>query len=139
MARNDLAETYANEGLLGDAVVMQERTLEMQRDSNDFDLRLATLSSLALLYDAQSQLSSAEAILKEEVELQTERSGQHSRETLLVSCHLARVYKGLGKYRDAAKLLEEVITFQGKLCYVDHFDTEISKRLYASLPRECRE
>lgn len=103
------------------------------------DLMLATLSSLALLYDAQNQFSRAEETLKEEVKLRTERSGQHSRDRLLALCHLARVYKGLGKYRDAAKLLEEVINIQGKACYVDHLDPKLSKDLYASLPRECRE
>lgn len=139
MARNDLAETYVDEGLLGDALVMQERTLAMQHGSNDVDLRLATLSSLSLLYDAQNQFSRAEETLKEELELRTEKSGEHSRDTLVTLCHLARVYKHLRKFRDAARLLKEVINIQGKVCYVDHLDTKTSKDLYESLPREFRE
>jgi tetratricopeptide (TPR) repeat protein len=139
MARNDLAETYADEGLLGDALVMQEKTLEMQHGSKDVDLRLATLSSLSLLYDAQNQFSRAEETLKEELELRTEKFGKHSRDTLVTSCHLARVYKHLGKFNNAARLLKEVIDIQGKVCYVDHLDTKTSKDLFESLPREFRE
>lgn len=139
IARNDLAETYIDEGLLGDALVMQERTLEMQHGSNDVDLKLATLSSLSLLYDAQNQFGRAEETLKDELKLRTEKAGEHCRDTLVTLCHLARVYKHLGKFSDAAKLLKEVINTQGKVCYVDHLDTKTSKDLYESLPRELRE
>jgi tetratricopeptide (TPR) repeat protein len=139
MARNDLAETYTDEGLLGDALVMQEKTLEMQHGSNDVDLRLATLSRLSLLYDAQNQFGRAEKTLKEELELRTAKFGKQSPDTLVTSCHLARVYKRLRNFKDAARLLKEVIDIQGKVCYVGHLDTKISKDLYESLPREFRE
>ena len=111
----------------------------MQHGSNDVDLKVATLSSLSLLYDAKNQFSRAEETLKEEVKLRTEKFGAQSRDTLVTLCHLARVYKHLGKFRDAAKLLKEVIEIQGKVCYVDHLDVKTSKDLYESLPNEFRE
>jgi tetratricopeptide (TPR) repeat protein len=89
---------------------MQEKILEIQHGSNDVDLRLATLSRLSLLYNAQNQFSRAEETLKDELKLRTEKSGAHNRDTLVTLCYLARVYKHRGKFKDAATLLKEVIS-----------------------------
>lgn len=141
MARSDLAETYLEEGLTANALLMQEETLAMLRDSKHIDLRLATLNSLSLLYDAGGKYSLAEKALKEELELRAEKAGANGRvtlDTLATMCHLARVYKNLKKFEDAARLLKEVISIQSEICYVGHLDMRISIDLYESLPGEFR-
>lgn len=141
MARSDLAETYLEEGLTANALVIQEETLTMLRDSKHIDLRLATLNSLSLLYDAREEYSLAEKALKEELELRAKKAGTHGRVTLdalATMCHLARVYRNLKKFQDAARLLKEVISIQSEMCYAGHLDMRISVDLYESLPREFR-
>jgi hypothetical protein len=49
---------------------------------------------------------------------------------------LAKVYKCLGKFQDAATLLKRVISVQKTVCGDDHFDTRKSRELYESLPTE---
>jgi tetratricopeptide (TPR) repeat protein len=123
MARNELARLCSEEGFLDEAITMQQETLELQRGRGEADLKLATLSILPFLHEARNQFIQVEETLKQELDLRREKSGAGDRDTLVAMWHLAKVYKRLGKFQDAATLLKSVISVQKTVCGDDHFDT----------------
>ncbi|KAJ5542269.1 hypothetical protein N7535_004690 [Penicillium sp. DV-2018c] len=118
---------------------MQQETLELQRGRDDVDLKLATLTILSFLYETGNQFNQVEETLKQELDLRREKSGARDRDILVAMWHLAKVYKCLGKFQDAAMLLKSVISVQKTVCGDDHFDTRMSRELYESLPKQLLE
>ncbi len=70
------------------------------------------LNDLATLLIRQSKLAEAEPLLREAIDLRSRASGRMCAENATPIGNLALVRQGLGDFRDAASLLEEVLAIQ---------------------------
>jgi eukaryotic-like serine/threonine-protein kinase len=129
-----LANSYASQGRLEDALKLRQQTLARQRRRlGPFHPEtLASMSNLASSYTALGRHAEALKLREETLALQKAKLGPDDPETLITLGNIAVSYMALGRLRDALKLREETLAVETLKLGQDHPLTLLTKNNLAN-------
>jgi len=123
--RQTIGDTYRALGNYPAALPHLERALELRRRvlGDEHPDTLATMRSLALLYQAQSQNSKAEPFLIEALATSRRVYGPEARTTLTFLNDLAMLHARKAEYARGEELFVQVLEVRRRVLGEDHLDT----------------
>jgi eukaryotic-like serine/threonine-protein kinase len=135
--RQALGTSYLNLGLLPEAQLQMEKTLELRRcalgeDNSD---TAVGMNNLAVLYLNEGKVSQAEPLVIKALEIRRRVLGEEDPVTLVSLSNLGSLYRAEGEYEQAELAYRRAIEIRSRLLGENHRDTAMSMHNLAVLYR----
>lgn len=135
-AYNKAGQAAYKAGDYAEAAEEFRKAVELAQASENQDLRLATsLNNLAEVYRVQGDLSKAEPLFKEALEVREAKLGDDSEEVALSLNNLAAVYQAQGRYEAALPLFKKSLAVMERVHGKDHPQVGIALNNLAGIYR----
>jgi tetratricopeptide (TPR) repeat protein len=135
--RQAIGTTYLNLGLLPEAQIQMEKTLDLRRRAmgEDHPDTAVSMNNLAVLYMNEGKISQAEPLVIKALEIRRRVLGEEDPVTLVSLSNLGSLYRSEGKYEQAELAYRRAIEIRSRVLGENHRDTAMSMHNLAVLYR----